>query len=58
MDAKTKRKYNLHYKVRKQGYKVLSKQKTIVKPYNQTIKSAQAKKLIGEYGYVIQNSIC
>ena len=55
---KTKRKYNLHYRVRKQGFIIRTKEHTIiVKHDKQETLTKQIKALANEYNYVIQTSI-
>jgi hypothetical protein len=53
-----KRRYNLHYKIRKQGFKLKCKEKTIIARHNQAVNSKQVARLVNEFNYVIQKSIC
>jgi len=52
-----KRKYNLHYLIRKQGYTVDSYKKTIYVPFTKSIFSAQVNQLRQEFNYVVQTQI-
>lgn len=52
-----KRRYNLHYRIRKQGFDLKTKQKTIVTPLSSELLTPQVKILINSYGYVVQASI-
>jgi hypothetical protein len=50
-----KRKYNLHYKIRKQGFKLDTKARTITQHHSKpNPQSKQLNELIHEFGYVIQ----
>lgn len=51
------RRYRLHYKVRKQGYRINIKSKTIFAPYTSQTFSTQVKQLIHSYNYVIQSEL-
>jgi len=55
---KIKRKYNLTFMLRKKGYRLSTKNKTIYAAYN-TLDDfpCQVKALINEYSYVLQTEI-
>ena len=57
IQSTTKRKYNLNYKVRKQGYRLDCAKKTIYVPYLQEELSNQVELLRKEYNYQIQYEI-
>lgn len=47
--------YYLHHKVRKQGFTLITKSKTIYHPFHIDPKaSKQLQRLINEFGYVVQ----
>lgn len=54
MDKQKKKKYNLHYRIRKQGYQLKTAQKTILIKHDELKKSKQVECLIKEYGYQTQ----
>jgi len=53
VDTRTKRKYNLHYKVRKEGFTIISSSKTIF-THTEKAPSKGCYKLRDEFAYVIQ----
>jgi len=57
MNTKTKRRYNLHYRIRKQGFRFHTTHKTIFVPYNDQSLSKQATALRDEFGYGVQTEI-
>ena len=58
MDAKKKRRYYLHYKSRKQGFRIATKDKTVFIPHNQMGGvTKQIKALQNEYNYSLQLEI-
>ncbi len=52
--SEKKRRYNLHYKIRKQGYKLNTSQKTIYVHFDYKDFSKQVMFLINKYNYAIQ----
>lgn len=54
MDKPTKQKYNLHYKIRKQGYQLKTADKTILVKFDAKAISKQAKRLVDDFGYEVQ----
>ena len=53
---KDKRRYNITYKLRRKGYKVNTKEKTIYYPLNEgnPLKTIQIKHLVNEFRYNVQ----
>lgn len=54
---KNRQRYNLHYRVRKQGYTLKSRKKTIYVPYDELTFTAHVQILRQRFGYVIQTEI-
>jgi ribosomal protein S20 len=59
MDNKKRnaKRYRLHFRIRKQGYRLNTKERTIYVEFETEIKSKQVKKLQNEFGYAIQTEI-
>jgi uncharacterized protein (DUF2461 family) len=50
-----RQRYNLHYNLKKKGYKINAHKKTIYLPYDfEDVTNPQIKKLTEEHGYAIQ----
>lgn len=61
MDASQKKRqkmrYNLHYRIRKQGYRLVTAKRTIYISYSQKSCSKQVDRLRNEFNYGIQLEI-
>lgn len=55
MDKKRRnRKYKLHYLIRKEGYNLVTRQRTIFVPYGTTEFSKNVNRLRNEFDYAVQ----
>jgi hypothetical protein len=54
---RNKKRYYLHYKIRKQGYKLVTKLKTVYVPYTQELFSKQLLVLTKDFGYCVQKTM-
>lgn len=54
---KNRKRYNLHYRIRKQGFRLKTNEKTICVPFDNIDLSKQTQVLRDEFGYAIQTEI-
>lgn len=55
MKKRNQLRYRLHSKVRKEGYNLITKDRTIYQPYEQGLpESKYITRLVDEFGYVVQ----